>query len=351
MDKNIVVSITAGTVIRTVAILALVWMLFILQNLVLVIIASVVIASAIEPGVVAIMKRHVPRLLAVTLIYFSIFLVFFVFFYFFLPSVLTDLSAFIASMPNYLESIKNSGVFDQYASFLGIPAPSAISATDIMSSIRGIFHMDSTYTNALGAAGQVFGGFFSFFLVIVFSFYFSVIETGIDDFLQIIIPKKNQRYALNLWKRSQLKIGLWMQGQLLLAFIMGILVYLGLMILGVPHALVLAMMASLFEIVPVFGPILAAVPAVVLAFTTGGTSLGLVVIGFYVVAQQFETHLIYPLVVRRIVGVPPLLVILGLIVGGELFGIFGILLAVPFVSIIQELAHDLETGAWYAHAE
>jgi len=83
-----------------------------------------------------------------------------------------------------------------------------------------------------------------FVLIIVFSFYFAVLETGVDDFLHIIVPKQHQTYVLDLWKRSQRKIGLWMQGQLLLAVIMGVLVYLGLTIIGVQHALVLAVIAA-----------------------------------------------------------------------------------------------------------
>src|SRR5205085_100322 len=135
-----------------------------------------------------------------------------------------------------------------------------------------------------------------------------------------------------------------MQGQLLLAFLMGVFVYLSLMILQVPHALVLAVIAAVFEIIPVFGPTLAAVPAVIIAFVSGGPIFGLGIAGVYILLQQFENHLIYPLVVTRVVGVPPLLVILALIIGAELAGFLGIILAVPLAATIQELARDIESG-------
>src|SRR3990167_3942275 len=111
-----------------------------------------------------------------------------------------------------------------------------------------------------------------------------------------------------------------MQGQLILALIMGVLVYLGLTILCVKHALLLAVVAAIFEIIPVFGPTLAAVPAVMVGFVDGGFTIGMLVIALYVIFQQFENHLIYPLVVTRVVGVPPLLIILSLIVGAQLAG-------------------------------
>jgi predicted PurR-regulated permease PerM len=159
--------------------------------------------------------------------------------------------------------------------------------------------------------------------------------------LQVVTPLRHQKYVLSLWKRSQIKIGLWMQGQLLLGLIVGVLTYLGLVILGVPYALFLAPLIALFELIPVFGPILAAIPAVIVAFGTGGVSLGFLTVGLYLIVQQFESHLIYPLVVRKVVGVPPLLVIIGLIVGAKVAGFLGIILSVPIAGALKEYIDDV----------
>ncbi len=347
MDKQLNISITAGTVIKTLFILALAWVAIEVRGIILDVLTAIVIASAIEPGVAKLGRYRFPRVLAVITVYLLLFGAFFVIFYFFLPSVLEDLARFISQLPTYLDAFSRVGAFDQYARILGVPAPSELSIDDVMQGVRGGLNITGTFTNAFAAATQVFGGFFSFVIIVVFSFYFAVLETGVDDFLRIIVPKKNQHYVLGLWKRSQHKIGLWMQGQLLLAVIMGVLVFLGLTIIGVPHALVLAVTAGVFEIIPVFGPTLAAVPAVAIGFVNGGPFIGFVVIGLYVIFQQFENHLIYPLVVTRVVGVPPLLVILALIIGGHLAGFLGIILAVPLAATIQELAHDIESGALF----
>ena len=347
MDRQMNISITAGTVVKTLFILVLAWAAWEVSWIILDVLAAIVIASAIEPGVAKLVRLRVPRVFAVLAVYVCLFATFFVIFYFFLPSVLEDLAAFVTGLPGYLDAFTRAGAFDQYAHILGVPPPSQFSANDIFSGIREGLNLSRTFSNAFSAASSVFGGFFSFFLIIVFSFYFAVLETGVDDFLRIIIPKKRQAYALGLWKRSQKKIGQWMQGQLLLALIMGVIVFLGLTILGVPHALVLAVIAAAFEIIPVFGPILAAVPAIMIAFVSGGASLGFLTVALYVIGQQFENHLIYPLVVTRVVGVPPLLVILALIVGGELAGFLGVILSVPIAATIQELAHDIESGALF----
>ncbi len=347
MDKQLNVSITAGAVVKIIFVLALAWVAFLVRGIILDVLTAIVVASAIEPGVKKLMKYRFPRIVAVISIYLMLFLTFFVIFYFFLPSVLEDLATFISQLPNYLDAFTRVGAFDQYAQILGVASPSQLSVNDIMQGIRDGLNISGTFTNAFAAATQIFGGVFSFVIIIVFSCYFAVLETGVDDFLRIIVPKKRQHYVLGLWKRAQHKIGLWMQGQLLLGFLMGVFVYLCLMILQVPHALVLAVIAAVFEIIPVFGPTLAAVPGVVIGFVSGGPFFGLVVLGVYVLLQQFENHLIYPLVVKNVVGVPPLLVIIALIIGGQLAGFLGIILAVPLAGTLQELAKDIEDGTLF----
>ena len=157
-----------------------------------------------------------------------------------------------------------------------------------------------------------------------------------------MIPFGKENYVINLWESSKAKIGKWMQGQLLLGVLIFILVYLGLTIFGLPYALTLALLAGLMEIIPVFGPIMAAIPAILLALSTGGMSLALIIAGFYLLVQQFESNLIYPLVVRKVVGVPPILVILSLIIGYELAGFLGILISVPVAAAVMELVDDIE---------
>jgi predicted PurR-regulated permease PerM len=99
-------------------------------------------------------------------------------------------------------------------------------------------------------------------------------------------------------------------------------------------------MAASLEIIPLFGPILAAIPAIAVAFGVGGWTLAFMVVGLYIIIQQFENHLLYPLVVNKVVGVPAIIVILALIVGAELAGLLGALLSVPLSAILMEFVHD-----------
>lgn len=342
------ISITTGTIFKTLLILIGAWLLYYLRDVVLIVLTSIVVASALEPAVAALRRWKVPRLVAVICIYLLLALFLFGVFYFFMPLILDELAAFLASLPAYLTAIDSSPVLQDYSAILGLPAGDT---SGLMEGIRAGASLTGLFGNSFSAAASIFTGLFAFILVVVFSFYFTVAETGVDDFLRVIVPKKHQAYALDLWFRSRHKIGLWMQGQLILAVIIGVMVYLSLMILGVKHALLLAVFAAIFELIPVFGPTLAAVPAVLIGFADGGVTMGLLIIALYVIIQQFENHLIYPVVVTQVVGVPPLLVILGLIVGWNLAGFLGIVLSVPMAAVLQELVRDLNHGKMFAGAE
>lgn len=341
MREVTTITITPGAVITAVLVCTGAWLLWFLRDLVLVLLTAIVIASALEPAINYLRKKKVPRVLAVVLLYLGIIGSFLSIFIFFVPSVLEDFGLFVAGLPRYIETFNQIGAFDRYSQILGIQ-PHDLTVADITNQLRATFDIGGAYSNAVTALSSIFGGMVSLFLIIIFSFYFAVIETGVDDFLRVVSPAKYQSYVTNLWKRAQHKIGLWMQGQVLLAVIMGVLVYLGLTILGVRHALLLAMLAAIFELIPVFGPILSAVPAVIIGFSDGGVSLGMMVVALYVIFQQFENHLIYPLVVTRVVGVPPLLVILALIIGAKVAGFLGVLLSVPIAAALQELVKDVE---------
>ena len=322
--------------------------LYLISDIVLVVLTAVVISSALEPGVRALVARRVPRLLAVLSIFLVIAGSFLGLFYFFLPTLLSETAIFVSSLPMYLEAFGRSGAFDDYTRLLGLQTPAVLTGTDVLSGVRSYLDFGAFFGNAFSAASSVFGGVLSFVLILVFSFYFAVVETGVDDFLRVVTPKAYRSYALDLWRRSQHKIGLWMQGQLLLGLLMGILVFLTLTILGVPHALLLAVIAALFELIPVFGPTLAAVPAVIIAFVDGGASMGLIVIFLYIILQQFENHLIYPLVVTKVVGVPPLLMIIALLVGARFAGFLGVVLSIPVAAVLQEFVKDLTAGRSFA---
>ncbi|MCR4274948.1 MAG: AI-2E family transporter [Candidatus Campbellbacteria bacterium] len=339
--QNVRFSIDTLSVLKVLLILVGVYVLYLLKDIVLVVLTAVVIASAIEPAAKWFMKYHFPRTLAVVIIYLIIAITLSGLIYFLLPSLLSDSANFLSQIPDYIGSLDTRPILEG----LGVPESSMViqnisntlSAGDLLSSVRSFVTIPG---GAFRVLSTVFGGVFSFVLMIVLSFYLTVRENGISDFLRIITPHTHIAYVLELWKRSQRKIGQWMQGQLLLMLLVGVLVYLGLTILGVKHAFLFAVLSGLFEVIPLFGPILSSIPAVLVGYTQAGLSFALLIVGLFVIIQQFENHLIYPLVVNKVVGVPAIVVILALVVGAQLGGFLGALLSVPLAAVLMELIQD-----------
>ena len=317
-----------------VCVLAGFWVAFYLRDLLLVIITAVVFASAIEPATVRVGKWGVPRVVSVLVLYLGIASLVFALFYLFVPRLVSETNTFLQEVPTYLEQ------FDINPADIGFVVEEEGDFTKWLLDIEQVVRTSSG--GVVAAASNVFGGLMSFALIVVLSFYLAVQERGIDDFLKLVTPVGKQGYILGLWRRAQYKMGRWLQGQLLLSLIMGVQVYLLLLLLGVPYALLLAIVAAVLELIPVFGSILAAIPAVAVSFVSGGTGLALLVILVYVVVNQLQANIIYPLVVQKVLGIAPLVVILAIIVGAQLGGFLGILVAVPLAAAFQEYVSDVQ---------
>ncbi len=342
MNKEIKVSITAGTVTSAILIFAGAYVLWLLRDLVLLVVTAIVIASAIEPAVVFFIRHRIPRFFSAIFVYVLVFGLLFALAYFFFPPIIGDAASFLSTVPQYLDTLNVPGSFSGFSQASNIIGGSH----DIQSFVQTLLSLQSSFISGSSSIIQLFitffGGVLSLLLVIVLSFYFALQDTGVDDFLRLVMPAAYENYSVDLWKRAQKKIGLWMQGQILLSVIVGVLVYLGLLIIGIPYALLLAVFTAIAEIIPVFGSLIAGSVAVVIAYSSGGLPLGLIVMGLYIVVNQFESNLIYPLIVKKIVGVPPLLVIIALIAGYTLSGFLGVLLSVPFAAVLLELMTDFD---------
>lgn len=364
MNGSAKIEITVGTIVKAILLIVATIALFSLKGIVLVVLTAVVIASSLEPVIKWLMRYGVNRVISAVMVYAAIAGILIGAFYTLVPRFLQDTSEFLSSVPEYLEStelwnplgaekteqskVAATSLADGIAQGqMALRSVGSGSASSGQFSIQGALTSINEAINAVSAgfvhsASSIFGGIISFFLIVALSFYLAVQEDGVEKFLRIVIPESKERYVIGLWRRTQTKIGLWMQGQLILALLVGILVYLGLMVLGVRNALLFAVFAAFLEMIPLFGPIIAAVPAVATAWLDSGATGGLIVAGLYLIIHQFENHLIYPLVVKKIVGVPPILVILALLAGFKLAGFLGIILSVPVASMLMEIIDDAQ---------
>ncbi len=339
-----IIHIGVGTIVKGIIIVLLFVVLFLLKDIVLVVLMSIVVASAIEPATQWFLKRGVPRLFAVLLMYLLIAIGLLGVVFFLLLPLLSESSNFLNDFPVYFNattvstSIANNEFLSSQPLVAGLT--NSLNLAKVIAQINTV--IGNISSNTFGTLATIFGGLLSFFLTIILSFYLSVEEDGVGKFLKAITPIKHEKYVVALWQRSQRKIGLWMQGQLVLAVIVGLLVYLPLALFRVPNALLLASLAAVFEIIPLFGPILASIPAIMIGFVTGGIGMAVKIILLYIVVHQFENQLIYPMVVKKVVGVSPIVSIVALVAGYELAGFIGLILSVPIAAALIEFINDFE---------
>ena len=187
-----------------------------------------------------------------------------------------------------------------------------------------------------GAIVGVVGGLFGLFTILILTFYFLVDSHSLWRTLLQLFPQRSRARADAATHEITEKVSAWLGGQLLLGGVIGATSAIGLWLMGIPFFYVLALISGIGEMIPVVGPILAAVPAVAVAATVS-TKKVLLVLAFFIVQQQFENHVLVPKIMERQVGVSAVTVIVALLIGGKLLGIAGALLAVPTAAILQVL--------------
>ncbi len=330
------VDITYHSIFRILTVGLLVVGLFYLSQIVAALIFAVVIASGIEPGVKWFQRYRIPRILAVLIIYIAALSIIAGVVYLIVPALADEFSAFLDTFPRYQRVL-----LSELRSFRDLPFFSFFSEGAEQIILNPPFDLRSAGSSAFDIIVALFGGVFSVIILFVVSFYLASQENGIEHFLRMITPLRDEEYVIDLWERSRAKIGQWLRGQLLLGLVVGIFVFIALTILGIRYALFLALLAMVFELIPVIGPILAAVPAVFFAFLSSPL-LGFVVAVVYTVIQQLESHVLVPILMRRAVGLNPLIVVIALLVGAKLGGILGMFLAVPLAAVVVEFVSDID---------
>ena len=345
------ISITTGTMVRAILVLLCVFLLWFLRDLVLVVLTAIVIASFVESSIVHFEKIGISRIFGVVILYAVSLSVLVLMFYLFAPLLITEIYNFSTFISAYVPGVSFLNYFNNEA-FSG--------AKDIVNTLSRHFSLDTLLSvskafisNLSGGFFQIisvaFGGIFNFILIILISFYLSIQEKGIENLLKIIIPVKYDDYAVDLWSRSSRKIALWVKGQMLVAFVVAVLIYLILSLLGIEYALLLALIAGVMEMVP-YGILVALIPTFAFSYFSNGFGSAFIVTAAYIIVHQFEVFLFAPIIIKKVVGLSPIVIILSVLIGFELGGVWGAIIAIPMAVIVMEFLGDIEKNKILAKA-
>lgn len=335
MSGTTKIEITTGTILKVVIILLAVGFLYLISDIVILLFLSVILVSAMEPAVDYFQIKKIPRALTVGIIYILILAIIGVTVSFLVPPLVKQIQELGQNFSQYSSRIESW--FGPFNNFLQNNRVN-FGTSQILGNFGNA--LSSFSANIFSETIGVFSGLFSLIIVFVMAFYMSVEEDGIKKFIVSVVPRKHQSYASDLTERIKYKIGKWLLGQLLIMFIIFVLDAVGLWLVGVPYALILGIFSGIMEAVPYVGPIISAIPGVILGFMISPT-VGLLAFLVYFIAQQIEGNVVVPIVMKKVVGLNPVVIILALLIGVKLGGILGAVISIPVVTSIELFVQDL----------
>ncbi len=341
MKESVSLTIPSSTIIKTLALIAVFAGAFYVRDFIIALIVAVVLASSIEMPIRTLVKWGLPRGASVASIFLLLIGILASVSLIFIPPLADDLARFVKILPQILDSVR---IFGSDLGFKDLAASISelsknISKGEILSILKDAFFGS---TGFFATTSAVLHGVINIVLTFVLAFYLALDEYGVRNFLRLVSPKTYEEYIENLWGRAQKKISLWMQGQVLLSLFVALLVYIPNLVLNMPYAALLAVLAFFGELIPMVGLTLSAIPAGFIAWTHGGMPLLSTILIIYVIIAQLESHVLYPKIMNKLVGVPSVVVIIALVIGAKLAGIWGVLLSVPLASVLMEFISDLD---------
>lgn len=311
------IDVSYKTIIFVTVFLLALWIIWHILDLLLLLFVAVIFMSALSPVVNFLTNLKIPKALGIFFIYILIIGVMGVGLTISFTPLVEETTKLITILPSVLADFLKVGNVDP-----------------------GIIQQEFTNLsrNLLQVSKTLFDNLLTVILLLVLTFYLLLERESLEKRIATLFLDKEERINKLLYEIEG-KLGAWLRGQLLLSLIIGLLVYIGLLLLQIPYALPLAILAGVLEVVPVIGPIISAIPGILLGlsispFLAGGVA------AMYFVVQQLENHLVVPQVMSKAVGLNPLVVILAIAVGGRLLGIGGALLAVPIVVVVQVIIAD-----------
>lgn len=315
------IEISHKTIIFTVLFLLFLWFLYAIRDILLEIFVALLIMTILNPLVGRLSKFKVPRGLSVILSYLVIFGVLGGVIAVLVPPLVEQTTSFVNTLPNYLNSLgvnrlANGEVVGQLLSQLG-----------------------SVPNQIVKAGVSLFANIINVIMVLIFAFYLLLVREKLSEHLLNLFGEEKTKSIVKVIGLMETKLGGWARGQFLLMLLVGVANYLGLVLLGIPYALPLAILAGLFEIIPYLGPTIAAIPAVVLGFSLSPL-MGLATLALVFLIQQLENYVFVPRVMEKSIGISPIVILFALAVGFRLAGIVGVIISIPVVITLQVIIKE-----------
>lgn len=315
------VEISHKTIIFTFLFLASVWFFYYIRDIVLQVFVALILVSILNPIVARLSKFRVPKALSILVSYILIFGLLSLSVGSVLPPLIEQTTLLANSLPTFVQNSEISKYINEDAVKQLVSQLGSLPGQIIKSGI------------------SFFGNILSVLTVLMFAFYILLVRDRFESGLENLVGSEKSKDIVNFLNNLEIKLGGWARGQFLLMLAIGLVSYIGFIILGIPYALPLALLAGILEIVPFIGPIIAAIPVIIIGFSIS-PFLGLAAVALTFLIQQLENYVFIPKIMEKSTGVSPIVVLISLAVGYRLAGIVGVVISVPVIIIIQTLIEE-----------
>jgi len=333
---RVVVTIDSNTIFRALLILLGVFFLFYVREVLVIIFVAFIVVSAITPVVDFLEKYRLPRTLVVIVIFLLFITGLFYLVSFLVPAIGDQIKLLVQNLPAYSDRLALLSEKVRHL-FGGNEYLLQQEKSNLLINLGN--RLNENWLNIFSQAGSFIKVIVDVIAIFSLAIFLTIQKRSVGNFLKAFIPRQHEEYAIKLAERIQHKMGHWLLGQLALNIIMGVVIYVGLVLLKVPYAILLAIMAATFEFVPFIGGILSAILGVLVAMSVDPVTAA-AVLALYLAAQQFQNHIMAPLVMKQVVGINPVAVIIAILVGLKLAGPLGIILAIPITAAISVFVSD-----------
>src|SRR5688572_9034111 len=310
------------------------WLLYRFNEVIFILFIAIVIGTVIRPAVAWLHQRGLPRMAGVILVYLLLLLLLTGFVLLLFPLISEQGTTVAAAMPDYYQNLREW--------LVNHPNPFLVALSEFLPAALPVLKpVQQTGPEMMASAGQVAGyvasvakGIFTAIILLVLAFYWTLEGPRIVQSFLLALPQTQRESISDLISAMESKVGLYMVGQGILCLVIGLLALIAYLVIGLPNALVLALIAGVLEAVPMIGPFLGAIPAALVALSIAPDKLIWVIVAT-VVIQQLENTLLVPRIMKQAVGVNPFVTLLALFAFSSLFGLAGALMAIPIAAMIQ----------------
>ncbi len=331
MEREQVLDISWETIIKVFVAIFIFYIIYLARDIALWFFFGLAISILLEPAINFLRKLRLPKLVAVVLVYLSIFGILGLLVYLTAPIFISEIKQFSQFLPDYFEKV--SPVLRQ----LGVDV--AKSFKEFSGLLVG--GLEQSSKGVLNALMALFGGLSSALFILTIAFFLSLGDRGPEKFLALVLPKRYEEQIISFFEKAQTKVAGWFGARILACLFVGAASFIVFYIFGIKYALLLALISAILNFVPYIGPLTTAVILVIFIAVSSGSW----VVVFYVLLavtaiQAVESMLLTPLLMKKMIDLPPVLVLIALLVGAKIFGFLGMIFAVPLFGIIFEFMKE-----------